>query len=281
MHEVHENDVRRSAVAGLFYPQDPTQLEDALNSLLDNAATIDLKGDIKALVSPHAGYIYSGHVAAVGFKNLSGSTPKIVVVISPSHRDAFSGISVFNGRAYSTPLGEVPIAREYADALIAENEIIRSSWLGHRKEHAVEVQLPFLQRELGEFLLIPVVLGEQSYATCEILGCCLAEVLADVPCLFVASSDLSHYYPYKDASEKDRLTISVLEELDSRRFYDAVQDGAAEACGCGTIITAMIAAKMNGADAVRSLAYGNSGDVTGDHSAVVGYMSAAIYEMSG
>ena len=172
------------------------------------------------------------------------------------------------------------MASEYANALIAQNEAIVSSWSGHRDEHALEVQLPFLQKVLQGTPIIPIVLGRQDSGTSELLGEALANVLQELPSLIVASSDLSHHHPYDEAVEIDRATIQLIESFDEASFSSALEDRTSEACGGGAIVAAMIASKIEGADAVKSLLYKNSGDTSGDLSAVVGYLSAAFYRMN-
>jgi AmmeMemoRadiSam system protein B len=186
----------------------------------------------------------------------------------------FKGASVFTGSAYETPLGSIPIAQPLAQALTRNSEIIKSSWLGHHNEHSLEVQLPFLQVALESFALIPIVLGSQDFDTVQILAAALTDVLAETPHLIVASSDLSHYHAGQDAEEIDRATMARLESWDETQLDNLL---TCEACGRGAILTAMLAAKKLGADTFKSLHYENSGTITGDLSAVVGYMSAAIY----
>ena len=280
MHAVGKNDIRPAAVADLFYPGNPIELDYELEKLLDDAESIDLDGEIAALVCPHAGYRYSGPVAAAAYKILKNRKYSVIAIISPSHREAFPGVSVFNGEAYETPLGLVPVASEYADALIAQDEGIVSSWSGHRDEHALEVQLPFLQKVLQETPIIPIVIGRQDSGTSELLGKALANVLKELPSLIVASSDLSHHHPYDEAVKIDRVTIQLIESFDEANLSSALEDRTSEACGGGAIMAAMIASKIEGADAVKSLLYKNSGDTSGDLSAVVGYLSAAFYRMN-
>lgn len=278
MREVKKEDTRHPAVADMFYPGDPEVLDRELDRMLSESEAGDLPGDIRALVSPHAGYMYSGSVAASGFRNLRPDTYEIVAVICPSHRDVFHGISVFNGRGYETPLGLVPVASDYASALIAQSEDIFSSWDGHQLEHALEVQLPFLQKTLNDFSVIPIVMGDQDYETCKLLARSLQTVLKDEPTLIVASSDLSHYHPYDIARKIDGTTIRLLEAFDETELMQGVVNGDCEACGAGPIVATMMAAKQSGANRVKVLDYKNSGDVTGDYSAVVGYLAAVLYQ---
>ncbi len=276
MSSVYKKDIRPPVVANAFYPGDPVKLDSEIESLIKRSETIDFNGRIKALVSPHAGYMYSGLVAAVGYKLLIGHRYSVVAVISPSHMEYFPGVTVFNGKAYKTPLGLVPVATELADALIEQSDHIISSWAGHRNEHALEVQLPFIQKVLQDFSIIPIVIGEQDYETCKLLGDALTKVLANESSLIVASSDFSHNHSYREAINIDCNARELIESYDEVRLMDALNNGTCEACGGGPIVAAMVASKNAGANKAKVLIYKNSGDVTGEHSTVVGYLSAAI-----
>lgn len=280
MNEISKEDIRRPAVANAFYPGVPDILTREIEKMIDESETVELNGEIKALVSPHAGYMYSGSVAAVGYKLLADRDYSVVAVISPSHREYFPGVSVFTGQGYETPLGIVPVATELAKDLIAQDPRIVSSWAGHREEHALEVQLPFLQKLLRNFSIIPIVMGQQDHDTCFRLGEALAAVLIEVPALIVASSDLSHYYPSSEAVRIDKVTIGLVESFDEDSLMAALEKGISEACGGGPIVAAMVASKKEGANNAKVLYYNNSGDVTGDHSAVVGYLSAAFSKLN-
>jgi hypothetical protein len=276
MNQVHKNDIRPPAVANMFYPGNPKILEAEVEDLLAHSQHPAVTGEIKALVCPHAGYLYSGGVAAVGYNLLRSRDYSVVAIISPSHREAFPGVSVFTGKGYETPLGLVPVANELAEALIGQNQRIKSSWAGHRQEHGLEVQLPFLQKVLKGARIIPIVMGEQKMETCQILGAALANILDGQSALIVASSDLSHYHPYQQASIIDRRTTELVAAFDETGLMAALKSGICEACGGGPIVAAMAACKIEGATNSRVLSYMNSGDITGDHSAVVGYLSAAF-----
>jgi MEMO1 family protein len=276
-----EEKVRPPAVAGAFYPADPSELERTVDEFLSQASVPAVK-DFVALVSPHAGYIYSGRVAAHSYALLKGRKVERVIVIAPSHYEAFDFAAVYDGEAYATPLGQIPVDRDFASRLVALNHHIKLSDRGHalsagRSEHAVEVQLPFLQRTLrSSFKLVPIVMGDQSYDLCRALGVSLAKLIRGPETLIVASSDLSHYHPYDEAAKMDHKTLKAIEESDylsmSRNFGNRVW----EACGGGPIIAAMIAAERLGANQAKVLRYANSGDVTGDRSRVVGYGAVAF-----
>ena len=274
--------VRPPMVAGSFYPADPKELAAMVDGFLAAAKPPALNGVI-AVVVPHAGYIYSGQVAAQAYALVKGRAFQRVVVISPSHIDAFPFSSVFDGGAYDTPLGRVPVDTAFAARLAALDKRIQRSPRGHatssgRGEHALEVQLPFLQRALGDFKLVPIVMGAQDYDTCRALGAALARLIQGPGTLIVASSDLSHFHPYDKAVELDRKTLRAIEEWDYLNMARNFERHVWEACGGGPVVAAMIAAERLGATSARILKYANSGDVTGDKTSVVGYGAVALYK---
>jgi MEMO1 family protein len=273
--------VRQPAVAGQFYPGQPDELRQMIDQFLAEATPPQLTGSIVAVVAPHAGYIYSGKVAAHSYALLKGRKYDRVVVIAPSHFEAFPFNSVYSGDAYVTPLGNVPVDREFASLLAKSGPLIQLSTRGHAPtqqagEHALEVQLPFLQSVIGEFKIVPIVMGDQTYETERALGVALAKLIKGTNTLIVASSDLSHYHSYDEASTMDHKTLKAIEEFDylslSRNFELRVW----EACGGGPIVATMIAAERLGAKQAKVLTYANTGDVTGDHSRVVGYGAVAL-----
>ncbi|MGB9604524.1 MAG: AmmeMemoRadiSam system protein B, partial [Bryobacteraceae bacterium] len=273
--------VRQPAAAGGFYPADPKELARMVDELLAGAQPPELAGAPVALVAPHAGYMYSGAVAAHAYALLKGRKYERVVVISPSHIDAFGFAAIYDGDAYVTPLGTIPVDKAFAARLVRAGSGLQLSARGHetrgqRGEHALEVQLPFLQRVLGEFRLLPIVMGDQRYEACRALGVALAKTIQDSDTLIVASSDLSHYHRYEDAVRLDRRVLKAIEEWDYFTMARNFEQNIWEACGGGPIVAAMIAAERLGARQARVLKYANSGDVTGDRSQVVGYGAVAF-----
>ena len=271
--------MRPAAVAGSFYPADAKELAQMVDGFVAKATPPPVP-NLLAIVAPHAGYQFSGHVAGWSYALLKGRHYRRVVVIAPSHYEAFPFASVFDGASYSTPLGIVPVDQAFAQKLASASPLLKLSGAGHtpdaeKREHSVEVQLPFLQRVLGAFELVPVVMGDQNYATCRALGLALAK-LAGPETLIVASSDLSHYHSYDEAVRMDHKTLKAIEEWDylsmSRNFPQRIW----EACGGGPIIAAMIATERLGANQAIILKYANSGDVTADRARVVGYGAVAL-----
>ena len=268
--------VRQPGVAGGFYPSDPKELAAMIDDLLAHASVPPITDPIVAVVAPHAGYPFSGPVAAYTYAALKGRKFSRVVVIAPSHFEAFDFTSVYDGDAYATPLGTVPVDKGFAAQLAKIDPSIRLSNRGHiptkeGAEHALEVQLPWLQRVLGDFSLVPIVMGDQSYESSRALGMALARLIQGHDTLIVGSSDLSHYHPYDDAVKIDHKTLNALQDWDYFSMSQNFEMRVWEACGGAPIVAAMIAAERMGANEARLLKYANSGDTAGDHSRVVGY----------
>ncbi len=271
--------IRQPAVAGLFYPEDRTELEKEVALYLENSPTADSYSKIFGLVAPHAGYIYSGGVAGRVYSQLIGQNFDTVVVISPSHTAYFNKISVYNGDAYRTPLGDVSVDQELVMEISKCNPKIELSDLGHdSEEHALEVQLPFLQHILQSFQLVPIVMGDQSLLNMEILSNALAHTLKNKKSLIVASSDLSHFHDYDKAVEIDQKVVGAINIFNEEKLYNELRNEKCEMCGGGPVITTMKACKKLGATNSKVLMYRNSGDVSGDKSRVVGYLSALFYK---
>lgn len=274
--------VRQPAVAGLFYSADSRTLIRQVTELLERAKPKKIKGEIKALISPHAGYSYSGLTAAYGYKLLENKKYDTVVIISPSHREYFKGVSIFPGNCYKTPLGDVPIDMDLRNEIIAEEKLVFLSMSGHHDEHALEVHLPFLQMTLEKFKLVPLVMGDQAPEYCIRLGQALAKVIKSATngkkVLIVASTDLSHFHPYETAQQLDQIAIDSIVSFDYAKLLSDLDNQTTEACGGGPIAAALIAAEGLGADKVQKIFSCNSGDVTGEKREVVGYFSAAIYK---
>jgi AmmeMemoRadiSam system protein B/AmmeMemoRadiSam system protein A len=285
-----EQKVRQAAVAGSFYPADPKELSAILDEYLSRATEPRMSDPIFAAVAPHAGYVYSGPIAAYTYVQLKGRSYKRVVVIAPSHYVAFDYTSIYDGDAYATPLGNVPVDKAFARELQKMSATMKLSSEGHAPtaaggEHAIEVQLPWLQKVLGSFEVVPIVMGDQSYESSRALGVALAKLIKvsgkPEETLVLASSDLSHYHTYDDAVKIDHKTLSALESWDYFSMSRNFQSRVWEACGGAPIVAAMIYAERMGANQARVLRYANSGDVTGDRSRVVGYSAEVFVKSSG
>jgi AmmeMemoRadiSam system protein B/AmmeMemoRadiSam system protein A len=277
---------RPAAVAGAFYPAEPAALGQLVDEMLTHSPVSYPRERPLGLICPHAGYVYSGMVAAAGYKQLAGQQYATVVVVSPSHREYFEHSAVLCSGSYSTPLGRMEIDSALAAGIAGAGlGTVQCSPRGHIQpgaqmgEHALEVHLPFLQRALGSFKLVPIVMGSQREENCEELAKALAGALkgrSDI--LLVASSDLSHYHSYEQANELDSRVASLVGKFDNAGLLAAVNQGNLEACGAGPMTAVMSACRLLGADSIRVLERANSGDVTSDKSRVVGYLSAMIFD---
>ena len=268
--------VREPQVAGMFYPSDPETLKEQLKDFLSDIKTDDSIKEVAGLVAPHAGYAYSGKTAAYGYKTIENRDYENVIVISPSHREYFGGISIYPGDGYETPLGKIPINQDLRDKLISKSKIIYAGSEGHKYEHALEVQLPFLQTVLRDFKLIPMVIGDQRRE----FVFELAEVLADEidnKTLLIASSDLSHFYTKEKALILDNRVVQYINEFKYEQLQSDLEVKRCEACGGGGIVALMKALKLRDYSHSKVIAHTDSGDVTGDDSEVVGYLSAVVY----
>lgn len=256
-----------------WYPSGSAQLRALIDGLLAEAPFLDL-GRPLGLIAPHAGIRFSGAVAAQAYRQLQGHTYDVVMVISPVHRVPVGPFAVTAYTHYSTPLGRLPLAEDLVQTL-ADTVPIRR--LRRDDEHSLEIQLPFLQRRLGEFPLLPIMMGDQSREAAQALVSALLPLIVERRPLVVASSDLSHFHDYDTASAVDHRLVDAVGAYDAEAVMRLLERGQAEACGGGPIYAAMLLAQGLGADTARVLKYANSGDVWRDRSSVVGYLSAMLY----
>lgn len=226
-------------------------------------------------VSPHAGYMYSGPVAAHGFYNLAlDGKPEIIVIFGPNHTGQGSAIAAMSEGVWRTPLGDVQIDTPTADFIVKESKIVDLDDTAHLFEHSIEVQLPFLQYLYGSgFRFVPIAFLMQDLESSREVGKATAKALANKNAVIIASSDMTHYEPQKSVEKKDNLVIEAVEKVDESQLYAVVEDYGISACGYGPMIALITAAKTLGAKNVKLLRHATSGDVTGDYSAVVGYAS--------
>ena len=277
-------DVRPSPIAGRgWYPGSPNHLAASVDAMLDDSPPMAIPGRIVALVAPHAGHIYSGPIAAKAFRLVQGLEFNRVVVVSPLHRDQYDGplrldASVLTTAhdAYHTPLGDIPVDREALDRL---GQKVRLTPVRRDGEHSLEIELPFLQRVLDAFTLIPLMMRDQSFTMAERMGKALAELIADDSrTLLVASTDLSHFRPLAVAERLDGVVLERIEALDAEGVIRVEEEGRGFACGRAAVAVTLVAARELGADAAQIVAYGTSADATGDVGQVVGYGAAVIYQ---
>ncbi|MEM0042387.1 MAG: AmmeMemoRadiSam system protein B [Thermofilaceae archaeon] len=279
--------IRRPAVAGLFYERSREgllrQLEEAF--LKGPGARLQkpgpYAGSVLGAVVPHAGYVYSGYVAAYSYAEMASSgTPEVVILVGPNHHALGMPVAVSEADAWETPLGTVEVDKEVAKRIIEWSEVAALDDSAHAYEHSLEVQLPFLQYIFGEsFKIVPISMYLQEPTVSRRLGRAIARVLKElgVKAYVVASSDFTHYEEARKAAEKDRAAIDAILRLDDRGLYDVIIEKDVTACGYGAIMTLIAAAREMPPVRVKLLKYANSGDVTGDYSEVVGYASICFY----
>jgi AmmeMemoRadiSam system protein B/AmmeMemoRadiSam system protein A len=271
--------IRSSVLAGSWYPEDPDELRAMVDTFLEAVESVD--GTPIALVVPHAGYVYSGSVAAYGFKQLEGADIDVAIIIASDHQQPLSDpISIWVGQGFETPLGIVPVDVDLAEAIIASNPLITADSSAHEGEHPIEIELPLLQRVCPTCSIVPVLMGDASESTVEALVDALRVQLADRHAVIIASSDLSHYPSYEDARLIDGATLAAIEtglpaqlsETLNRLMSSGFSNLLTCACGEGPILVVMQVAQTLGADTITILQYANSGDTPfGDTNQVVGY----------
>jgi len=267
---------KEPSVAGTFYPSDKNTLKEAVEGFLLKAEAKPHSGRLIAIISPHAGYIFSGQVAAYGYKNLKGSSIKRVILIGPSHQVGFKGASVYTKGGFRTPLGLVKINEKLAEDLLNETADVRFYPEAYEKEHSIEVQLPFLQTVLKDFTIVPILISSPTRQTLEHLISRLTEMV-DENTLLLASTDLSHYHDYLKAKEMDGKIIAALERLSILDTEKLLRNGEAELCGAFPVLITMEVSRRVGANMGVLFKYANSGEVTDDKDRVVGYASLGLY----
>ena len=282
--------IRRPTVASQFYEGDAEALKAQINSCFLNKLgpgklpQVNFHNhprNIVGLICPHAGYVYSGPVAAHGFYELAlDGKPDSVVLLGPNHTGYGSALSVMREGIWRTPLGDVEVDPKLADSILHDTKVVDVDEVAHRYEHSIEVQLPFLQFLYGnEFKIVPICFLMQDYDSAVEVGRALAEVLDTTNTVVIASSDMTHYEPAKAAAAKDQTALKAVIDLDAKRFYQIVENLNITACGFAPITSLVTYASAVNAKA-QLLSYHNSGDVSGDHSSVVGYASVGFKKQS-
>lgn len=273
--------VRRPTQAGAFYERDAESLKKQIESCFlhkfgpGSIPKVNVAGSrqIVGLVCPHAGYMFSGPVAAHSYYRLAlDGKPDIVVLLGPNHTGYGSALAVFNEGFWRTPLGDIEVDGEVANQIVRESKIVDVDESAHLYEHSIEVQLPFLQYLYGsEFKIVPICFLMQDLTSAREIGQAIAKVLNGKNAIIIASSDMTHYEPQPTASEKDRLALGAVVEMDENKFYSIVETRQISTCGYGPVATLIVAAKILEAKEAKLLCYKTSGDVIGDYSSVVGY----------
>ncbi|HPU30275.1 MAG TPA: AmmeMemoRadiSam system protein B [Syntrophorhabdaceae bacterium] len=272
--------IKEPVFAGLFYPKEKNELERQIINYLNNAEKKQekIRQHIFGLISPHAGYEYSGGVAAYGFSQIKGRPYKTVIIIGTSHRVPFRGISIYPEGQWKTPIGNIVVDGEFSKVLMKECPQLKTYTLPFANEHSIEVQLPFLQMVLKDFKIIPLITGGMEKTDYNDYVDAFVRLIKTHPkdFLIVASTDMSHYHDYSKAKSIDALTLRHMENMDVDGLIRDLEREKCELCGPhGAIMLIMMVRRLNGA--VKILQYANSGDVTGDRSRVVGYSSVAFF----
>jgi AmmeMemoRadiSam system protein B len=263
--------IRKPAVAGQFYPGKEDSLRKSIEQMVRR-----VEGKIKAIgiVSPHAGYMYSGPVAGELYSNVE--IPETVIVLGPNHTGIGSAYSIMTEGKWWTPIGEVEIESSLAKNILESSKLIEEDSDAHKFEHSLEVQIPFLQYFKKDVKIVPIVLGGINFKE---IGESIAKSLKGYKksFLIVASSDMTHYEPHETAQKKDKLAIDAILKLDEQEMLKKIQDYDISMCGYGPTAIMLIASKILGAKEAKLIKYMTSGDTSGDYSAVVGYAGLAVY----
>jgi MEMO1 family protein len=268
--------LRQPYAAGYFYPADKNKLKEQLDWLLKIAHKETSYDNITGLIAPHAGYIYSGRTAAFAYNTIKDKNYQTIIIISPSHKEYFPGISIYSGDGYLTPFGEVGINKELVVQLTRESKTIFKGMEGHKQEHGIEVHLPFLQFLLNDFKIVPIVMGDQSKIYIDELAENISHNI-DKNTLIIASSDLSHFYSRDIANDLDSIIEEKINNYDYEGLYLDLEHKKCEACGGGPIIALMKSLDLINKNKSVVLDRSDSGDVTRNLDEVVGYLSAVIY----
>lgn len=277
--------VKEPEFAAMYYPEDPGELSTMIEGFLASVNPPAPPGEIFALIAAHAGYNYSGQTAAYAYKLVKDKPYQTVIVIGSTHNYGFSGISVYPHGSFRTPLGDIEVDKDFAQKLLDKDENIYFSAGVFKKEHSVEVQLPFLQKVLTGWKIVPLVTGDCTLATCQKLAQLLKEAIGsrrDV--LVVASSDMYHGYDYEEAENIDSSTLSALKNMDGEALYYGLREGKFQLCGGWGVVTALLLAKELGAEKLEVLQYTNSAQVSGNKTKgvwTVGYSSLVIAREEG
>lgn len=265
--------IREPAYAGTFYPKDTKELKNQIEEFFKKTKYYNYK-KIKAIISPHAGYIYSGQTAAFSYRQLIDQKYDTVIILAPSHRVPLKSASVIPKGLYQTPLGDVTIDERISEKLIQSGfNFVEEA---HKYEHSLEVQIPFLQLSLKSFKIVPIIIGQNNLNDMENIAKEIFNVMNGTNSLLVISTDLSHYHSYEEAYEIDSKFIELLSNLEEEDIYESILQRKTEACGVFPLITAIKILKKSGSIKFEKLKYMTSGDTYGDKNKVVGYLSGVI-----
>jgi len=277
--------IRHAYAAGTFYPSNDKELKNLIEHCFTHEKfgcgfpRAEERKKTIGIVAPHAGYVYSGYVAAHAYKELAESgKPETIIILGPNHTGYGSGVALMNEGIWETPLGGIEIDNELANKILKSAEIIDVDEMAHTYEHSIEVQLPFLQYIFDNFKIVPICMMLQDIETSREVGKAIAKACKDKDVRIVASSDFTHYEPHESAEEKDSLAIERIKKIDAEGFYKVINERSISICGPGPIMSLIFAARELDVKNAKLLKYMTSGDVTGDKRAVVGYAAIAFYK---
>lgn len=278
--------VRSPVVAGMFYESDSGALRRRIEWCFRHRIgpgnipkpVVDGPRRILGLVCPHAGYMYSGPVAAWSYHALANDgRPDCFIILGPNHTGAGAAVSIMTEGRWLTPLGEVEVDSDLAKSILRIAEVVEDDEYAHLSEHSIEVQLPFLQYLFSDFSFVPICMMLQNYSVALRVGEAIAEAASNRDVVIIASTDFSHYVPRSVAYKDDSAVIDRILKLDAKGTMDIALRRRVSMCGPGPTAATLIACKLLGARRAEKLKYSTSGDITGDYDAVVGYASIAIY----
>jgi len=277
--------VKQPEFAGQFYPSPEEKLSGMIDNFLANITLNPVSGEIFMLISPHAGYGFSGQTAAFGYKLIKDKPYKTVIIIGTTHHKVFSGAALYGQGSFVTSLGKINVDEEFVKSILGKDPEVFLDTSAFSNEHSVEVQLPFLQKALTGFRIVPVVIGDCSLVTCKKIASLFKEAIgARKDVLLVVSTDLYHGYDYKEADQVDMLTLELIKKMDYEGLYYSLRDAKAQACGGYAAVIALNIAKEMGYDKVEVLNQTNSAAVTGQSDNgqwTVGYASIVVYNPKG
>jgi hypothetical protein len=269
--------IRKSVVAGQFYPGEKKELKNMIKSCFEHkfgpgTDSIEPSEKIFGVVCPHAGYVYSGPTACHSYKSIANQNPELVIIIGPNHFGVGKDAATMIDAQWQTPLGMVQVDSESAKQVAEISKFIEIDEYSHSQDHSLEVQVPMLQEIFSnDFQILPIILRSQDMETAIDVGNAVAEIAKKKNAIIVASSDFTHYEENSFAHQQDKALIEPILEMNIERFYQVLNERRVTACGYGAMASAMIACKNLGAIRGKLLSYATSGDVSGDTESVVGY----------
>ena len=269
--------LREPVVSGQFYPDKQIDLEDMIKNCYEheygpgNMPQIESNEKIFGIISPHAGYVYSGPTACHSYKSISSQKIDLAIIVGPNHFGIGKDVATMKDSSWNTPFGTVKVDSESAQEIVENSDIIEIDNFSHSKDHSLEVQIPMLQTIYSEFKILPIILRAQDLYTAQDVGNAISKIAKKKNSIIIASSDFTHYEENSFAYSQDKAAIEPILKMDVDVFYQTLKEKQITACGFGAIASVMVACKKLGATKGKLLSYATSGDISGDTSSVVGY----------